>query len=281
VRVLAAEDGVDLDDLLLEVQRLQVMRHRHQVGLGRQLVRWVAPVGVRERPELAGFDELLQPVLQVAEIARRRERPVRDRLRQFGRALGIGLEGRHHIHPVQRVQVIEVHQVVVHVQVQLHQVADGVGVLGNLDRQRILDGAHRGQRMGAGAHAADAFGEGPGIARVTALEDDLQAAPHGAGGYRVSDHVLAVEIHLDPQVALDAADGIDDDALARVVQLESLRFVGTHHFSPVTVSVFFAFFSAEAAACTATAAPATAAAAPPTLSAFCSTPNCLMSVTRS
>jgi hypothetical protein len=50
VRVLAAEDGVDLDDLLLEVQRLQVVRHRHQVGFGRQLVGRVAPVAVAKGP---------------------------------------------------------------------------------------------------------------------------------------------------------------------------------------------------------------------------------------
>jgi hypothetical protein len=78
VRVLAAEDGVDLDDLLLEIEGLQVVRHRHQVGLGRQLVGRVAPVAVHERAELAGFDELLQPVLDVAEVARRGQRPVGD-----------------------------------------------------------------------------------------------------------------------------------------------------------------------------------------------------------
>jgi hypothetical protein len=37
VRVLAAEDGVDLDDLLLQVQRLQVVGDRHQVGFGGSL----------------------------------------------------------------------------------------------------------------------------------------------------------------------------------------------------------------------------------------------------
>src|SRR5207237_70300 len=80
MRILAAIDGVDLDDLLLEVERLQIMRDRHQVRFGRQLVGRVAPIGVLERTELAGLDELRQPDLQVLEIARRRQRPVRDPL---------------------------------------------------------------------------------------------------------------------------------------------------------------------------------------------------------
>ena len=32
VRVLAAVDGMDLDDLLLEIERFQIMGDRHQVG---------------------------------------------------------------------------------------------------------------------------------------------------------------------------------------------------------------------------------------------------------
>ena len=61
VRVLAAEDRLDLHQLTLKIERFEVVRHRHQVGFGRQLVRRVAPVGVAERPELSRFNELLQP----------------------------------------------------------------------------------------------------------------------------------------------------------------------------------------------------------------------------
>ena len=57
MRVLAAEDGVDLDDLLLEIERFEIMRHRHQIGLGRQVIGLAAPIAVLERPELAGLDE--------------------------------------------------------------------------------------------------------------------------------------------------------------------------------------------------------------------------------
>ena len=38
MRILAAEDRVDFDDLLLEIERLQIMRDRHQIGFRRQLI---------------------------------------------------------------------------------------------------------------------------------------------------------------------------------------------------------------------------------------------------
>jgi hypothetical protein len=84
--------------------------------------------------------------------------------------------------------------------------------------------ARTGQRVRARAHAADAFDEGPGVARVAALEDDLQPAPHRAGADGVADDVLVVEVDLDAQVAFDAGDRVDDDALAAVVELEALGF---------------------------------------------------------
>ena len=67
VRVLAAEDRVDLDHLALPLERLEVVRDRHEVRLRRQLVGGVAPVGVGERPELAAFDKRLQPVTHSAK----------------------------------------------------------------------------------------------------------------------------------------------------------------------------------------------------------------------
>ena len=228
VRILAAEDRLDLDDFLLEVERLEVVRDRHQVGFRRQLVGRVAPVAVAERPELSRLDELLQAVLQVAEVARRRHRPRRDGLRQLGRRLRVRGERAHHVHPVEGVQVIEVHQVILRIQGQVHDVADRVRVLGDLDLQRVLDRANRRQRVHAGAHAADALHERPCVARITAAEDDLQAAPHRARGHGVADDVVRVDVHLDAEVPLDARDRIDDDALARVVELEAVGGCNAH-----------------------------------------------------
>ena len=43
MRILAAEDRLDLHDLLLEIERLEIMRDRHQIGFGRQLIGGFVP----------------------------------------------------------------------------------------------------------------------------------------------------------------------------------------------------------------------------------------------
>ena len=93
---------------------------------------------------------------------------------------------------------------------------------GILIAERVLDRAHRSERVHAGAYAADALDERPRVARVAALEDHLESAPHRAGGHRVADHVVLVDVDLDAQVTLDPRDRIDDDALAAVVEREAL-----------------------------------------------------------
>ena len=74
----------------------------------------------------------------------------------------------------------------------------------------VFDGADRGDRVHRRADAADALREGPGVARVAALQDHLDAAEHRGRGPGVLD-LVPVHLRLDPQVALDAGDGIDDD----------------------------------------------------------------------
>ncbi len=188
------------------------MRHGHQVGLWRQAVVGVAVVAVGEDAQLAAFDEGLQLLLRVGEIARAGLGVTGNRLRQFRGGLRVGRQRRDHVHPVQRVQVVEVHHVVVHVLRGDHQVADQLRVGRNLVTQRILDRAHRGDAVHQGADAADALGEGPGVARVAALQDQLDAAHHGAGAVGAGDLAVVAAFRLDAQVALDAGDGIDYDS---------------------------------------------------------------------
>ena len=59
VRVLAAQNRVDLDDFLLEVKHLKVVRHGKKVHGRRQFHLRVAPVAVFKDTELAGSYELL------------------------------------------------------------------------------------------------------------------------------------------------------------------------------------------------------------------------------
>ena len=120
------------------------------------------------------------------------------------------------------------HDMIMHLQRELHQVADRIGVFRDLDLQRVFDRAHRGQRVGAGADAAYPLGEGPGVARVAAAQDDLDAAPHRAGGDGVADDIVGIDIHFDAHMAFDARDRIDDDALAGIVEIETVRRLDAH-----------------------------------------------------
>ena len=136
-----------------------------------------------------------------------------DALRQLRGGLGVGLQGGHHIHPVQRMQVIKVHHVVVHILRPDHQVADQFGVVRDLDLECILHRAHRGDAMHQRADAANALGESPGVARVAAAQDDFDAAHHGAGRVGLGDLPGLVGGCLDAQMALDPGNGVDNDAL--------------------------------------------------------------------
>ena len=179
--------------------------------------------------------------------------------------------------------MIEVDDVVVRLQRELHQIADRVGVLRNSDPERVLDRAHRGQRVRAGADAADAFGERPGVARIAVLQNDFDAAPHRAGGDGVADDVVLVDVHLDPQMAFDAGDGVDDDPLAGIVEREAVWRLNGHGRVPcplilqalvsASARLLTTRLTAVAPACAATATPTIPAAVMPTASAFFSTPN--------
>src|SRR5208337_572424 len=71
---------------------------------------------------------------------------------------------------------------------------------------------HRGESVNGGADAANALAEGPGVPRVAALEDDLQAAPHGAGRHGVADMAGVIQHGLDAEMPFNASDGINNDA---------------------------------------------------------------------
>jgi hypothetical protein len=68
VRVLATENSVQSCHIALPFERIEVMRNGHQVGLRRQLVFRVAPVSFREYAELAGLNEVLHLLLDIAEV---------------------------------------------------------------------------------------------------------------------------------------------------------------------------------------------------------------------
>ena len=110
--ILAAENGMNLDEAALPVERFEIVRQRHQIGLGRQLVSRMPPIGIGERAELATLHESLNAIAHTGKIRCAGQRPIRDRLCKacgFGR---ITVECVDDVDPVQRVQMIEMHDVV-------------------------------------------------------------------------------------------------------------------------------------------------------------------------
>ncbi len=102
------------------------------------------------------------------------------------------------------------HDMVVHVLRAVHEVANQLRIRRYAVIQRIFHRPDRGQPVHQRAHAADALCEGPGIARVAPLQNDLDAAHHGAGRPGLCN-AIAIHLRLDAQVPLDAGYRINND----------------------------------------------------------------------
>ena len=211
VRVFGTKQGVRADDIPLPVQGFQVMRDRHQVGRRRKFVGWVSPIGIGERTELSASNKGGEFILDALEVVRARFGPIRNGLGQFRGRGRIGVQRADHIHPVQRMQVIEVDHVVLDELNPFDNVAQDAGVVWNGDFQRVFHGAHGGERVDGGADTAGALRDGPGIARVASFQDDLDAAEHRAGRPGIL-HGAFIHLDFDPQVAFDTADGVNSDS---------------------------------------------------------------------
>jgi hypothetical protein len=178
MRVLAAEDGVDLDEAALPVERFQIVRDGHEIGLRRQLVGRMTPIGIREGPELAALDKGLHAVAHAGKILGARQRPIRDRLRQRRSFRRVRAERADDVDPIERVQVIEMDDVILHVLRRYDQIAEQPCVRRGHGADSPFDCADRGDGVNRGADAADALGEGPGVARIAPAQDQLDAAKH-------------------------------------------------------------------------------------------------------
>ena len=122
--------------------------------------------------------------------------------------MGIGGQGAGDIHKVQRVQVIEVDQMVMHVLGGHHEVADQRGVFGNLDAYGVVHAAGGGQGVHVGAYAAGTLGEMLGVARIAAFQDQFHAAEKLRAAPGVF-HQTVFHLHFNTQVAFNSSNGID------------------------------------------------------------------------
>ena len=97
--------------------------------------------------------------------------------------------------------------VILHVLNRFDDVADQAGIRRDFNFQGIFNSSHGAECMYRRSNTTDALGESPGIPGIAPLQDDLDAAEHGAAAPRFG-HLSAVNLNFKPQVAFDARDGI-------------------------------------------------------------------------
>lgn len=211
MRILASEYCVDFDHVPLKIKCLDIVRHEHEIRFGGQSVVGMSPVAVFEDAEMAGFGKPDQFVAYAGEIAGGRLGPGGQALGQMRCFDGIALGAEStsiQSSPQADRSARDDHGTTgascIRLRMQL--------ALSGISMPRASStGLNGGQRMRAGADAADALGECPDITRVPVFHDDFEAAEHGAAGYRVGDHVVVVDVHLTAQMPFNAGDGVDDD----------------------------------------------------------------------
>ena len=113
-----------LNDFLLPLEGFQVVRHGHQVRLRGQLKGGMSPITISENPQLAAFDKFCQSFLDIRKISRRTFCPFGNALSQGRGGHWIGLERAHHIDPIQGVQMIKMHHVIMNVLSAEHDITD-------------------------------------------------------------------------------------------------------------------------------------------------------------
>ena len=201
---------MDLDKAPLPIERFKVVRQCHEVGLRRQPIGWVPPIGVGEDAELSAFHERLHPIAYVREIFRTRERPVRDRLCELGGLRRIARERAHHVDPVERLQVIEVNHVIMDILCGHDEVAQNACIRRWHGSDGMFHRANGRDRMHRRTHPADSLGERPCIARIASFENQLDTTKHRRGRPCLRNGA-PVDLRFDTQMTFDARDGIDDD----------------------------------------------------------------------
>ena len=278
MRVLAAEDDVRDDEILLLVEHLEVVRDRHEMHLGREelIVRMIPPLR-GEDAELSAVDDLLHLCLDRGVVVRRCDREVmrvgiRVECRRPTEGEAIGLEHRvlecrrrrrirlqclERADPVECVEVVEMDDVILMSEARRDDVADVVCVLRNRDAECVLDGTQTAERMRGRADAADALNVCPCIARIAVVHDELKAAPCRAGGDGIGDLARRlVHLDLNAQMSLNTGDRVDNDVFHSCTCFPSFSSCFSWHF----------FCTRLAPACAATPTAVATASPAPTMS---------------
>jgi len=180
VRILPAEDSVHSGRLGLETKGLDVVGGSHQVGLRRQFVSRVSPIGIVEGPELPAVHKGLESLLHIFKIGGAAPGGVGHIVRKRGRLNRIRLEGADDIHPVQGVEVVEMDDMILLILGSMQEVPKDAGIFGNLYTHGMFHCPHRGQSMGVGSDSTGTLHKMVGVPGISTEQNDLDPPEHGA-----------------------------------------------------------------------------------------------------
>ncbi len=168
--------------------------------------------------------------------------------------------------------MIKVHNVIVGHQGFIHQMADQVSIVRNLNIQCVFHCATGRQCMSTGTDTTDTFNERPGITWITAFQNHFQTTPHSACGNGVTDNIVAVDVYFAAHVTFNPGYRIDHHAAAIIVELAGVQW-DVHAEVSSESFLLDSRLMALTAAWAAMAAPTPPATAVPISSAFFSIPN--------
>ena len=129
----------------------------------------MAPVCVGKGTQLSAVNESFETLLDVFKINRPAPGRIADIICLCSGFLWIGAECADHIHPVQGMQMIKMHNMVM-LELGTHQqVSNDQCIFRNLDANRIIDCPHRGQSMGVRSDATRTLHKMVGVPGVASL----------------------------------------------------------------------------------------------------------------
>jgi hypothetical protein len=130
--------------------------------------------------------------------------------------LGIGLERTDDVDPIQGVQVIEMHEMVMLVLGAVQQVAQNDGIFRNLNFGGTFHCPHRGQTVDVRSDPAGALDEVIRVTRITSLQNDFNASEHLPGAPGI-DNLAPRHLDFDAQVAFYSSNRIYNNSLRHMI----------------------------------------------------------------
>lgn len=115
------------------------------------------------------------------------------------------------VDPVEGMQLVEMHRMVVHVEHCFHDVAHHFGIGRNTDAERILNGANRAKRVDGGTHAANTAYEHPGIAWVAVAYYVFDSTYHRTGTVCIF-YFAIFDGCLYPEMTFDTGNRVYNDS---------------------------------------------------------------------